>query len=80
MKGTNEVMVDAGYLPAAMVAAAIGKALSTVHRMVQSGKLRFVRDGTALYIETQSLNDYYKGNIPMLVAISRARTELTRVA
>jgi len=55
----NPIMLQAGYLPAALVARVLHKAVSTIHRMVSSGRVAGVRDGVALYVQGASLEAYF---------------------
>ena len=69
----NPIMIKAGFRPAGEVAKLIGKATSTVHRMVQQNRLEGSRDGRALYVSVESLIAYYEqdGNTAMVRAIKR---------
>jgi DNA-binding IclR family transcriptional regulator len=64
-------MVERGYAPAAHVAAALEKALSTVHRMVENNIVDGVRDGKSLYVSLASLESHYRleHNKPMVDAV-----------
>ena len=73
MKLANPVMLRAGYAPSVQVAKAIGKVLSTVHRMVSRGEIRAMRDGNALYIDLTSLEQHFRGNGPMLLRVKELR-------
>ena len=70
----NPLMVDAGYAPASQVASVIKKAASTVHRMVETGRVEGARDGRALYVKVESLVAYYEecGNEAMAQAVREA--------
>lgn len=69
----NPILIREGYQPAKAVADLIGKAHSTIHRMVHSGRLQGVRDGRCLYVNVESLVQYYErlGNKTMARAIRR---------
>jgi hypothetical protein len=66
MRVNNTVMLAAGMVPASVVARALGKNLSTIHRLAANDFVNYTRDGRALYIEMTTLAVYYKGNGPML--------------
>lgn len=74
MFSPNPIIVARGYAPAKRVADVLGKAHSTIHRMVQSGRLEGLRDGRALYISVSSLIAYYENddNEIMVEAIREA--------
>jgi len=67
----NPIMLKAGFRPAAEVATFIGKAHSTVHRMVTRGDVEGTRDGRALYVRVASLVAYYEStdNAAMAAAV-----------
>lgn len=61
----NRVMLSKGYAPAADVARTLDKTLSTIHRMVEDGRIDGARDGRALYVKLDSLIDFYThGDLP----------------
>lgn len=70
MQHVNEHMVEAGYAPASEVAEVLGKALSTVHRMVAKLGLDHQRDDRFLYVSVKSLVAHYKaqGNSDVMLA------------
>jgi hypothetical protein len=53
-------MAAAGYAPASEVALALGKALSTVHRMVEKLGLDHQRDDRFLYVSVKALVEHYR--------------------
>lgn len=67
----NRAMLARGYAPAAWVANELGKALTTVHRMVDDGRFEGCNDGRALYILVASVEAHYAGN-PVMVGCARA--------
>lgn len=69
MRNTDEIMAGAGFIPAPVVAAALGKSLSTVHRMVAIGKWIGQRDGRALFVSRASLLNYYATNAALRAAV-----------
>lgn len=59
MYARNPLMLEKGLGPAADVARALNKSLSTVHRLVGAGKVVGARDGKALYIDLASAERYF---------------------
>lgn len=73
MRVNNVVMLNAGLAPASVVARALGKNLSTVHRLASGEFVKYTRDGRALYIDLASLEAYYTGNTPMQERVRKLR-------
>lgn len=59
MYARNATMLKAGYAPAADVARALSKALSSIHRLVADGHVEGTRDGRALYVKMDSAAAYF---------------------
>lgn len=76
----NPVMIRKGFAPAAEVARKLEKALSTIHHLVEDGKVVGERDGRMLYVSLDSLKKHYDGeDSPTLASIvATYRTELRR--
>ncbi len=55
MNPRNAAMLRKGYAPAADVAAAMGRNLSTIHRWVNAEEVAFEREGRWLYIDVASV-------------------------
>lgn len=55
----NRAMLLRGYASAADVARALDKTLSTIHRMVDDGRIEGARDGRLLYIKLDALHAFY---------------------
>ncbi len=71
MFSRNPIMLKGGLAPATDVAEALGKSLSTIHRMVADGRVDGSRDGRALYINLTSLEAYYAADDnPAMAAIA----------
>jgi hypothetical protein len=70
MRVNNVVMLRQGYVPATAVASTLEKSLSTIHRLIDAGYLKQVRDGKARYVLLADLKGYYKGNKVMLSQIA----------
>lgn len=60
MYSRNLIMLRDGYAPAADVARALSKSLSTIHRMVEHKRCKGAKDGRALYIHVDSLVAHFK--------------------
>jgi len=74
----NSTMHRAGFANAARVARALSKSVSWVHRSAAAGEFRSMRDGSMLYIDTQSLIDYFarKNQTVYLKAARELRNEV----
>lgn len=73
-EGQRQLMLDAGYAPAADAAKACGRELSTIHRWADQEKVQCARSGRRLYIAIDSLAEMHEGN-PVIAA----RVEALRV-
>lgn len=71
----NLLMLAAGYVPAADVADALGKSLSTVHRMVDAG-LPAQRDGVYVYVSLDGLEQHYAAQPTMHAAVRALRARI----
>ena len=67
---TNEIMIKKGYVRAVDAAAALNKALTTIHRWASDGDVKAARDGRALYVLAESLVEMFEReqNEPMAEA------------
>lgn len=76
----NPIMVRNGYGPAVEVARALSLALSTIHRMVDDGRVEGTRMGRALYVKLSSLEAFYdaEGNEPFRLAVAALRASLVK--
>lgn len=80
MFSKNPKMLAGGYAPASGVARALSLALSTIHRMVEDGRVDGTRIGRALYLKLDSLETYFEGenNTVMKDAIVELRKSIAR--
>ena len=80
MFSKNPIMLKDGYSPASTVAKSLNLALSTVHRMVEDGRIEGTRVGRALYVKLKSLEDYFAGdgNETMRAEVEKLRLQQER--
>lgn len=80
MYAKNPIMLKDGFAPAASTARALNLSLSTIHRMVEDGRVEGTRVGRALYVKLPSLEDYFgsEGNEAMQKAVGKLRSELEK--
>ena len=76
----NPSMLAAGFGPAARVASALGKSLSTIHRLCKGGAVQSTRDGAMLYVDLHSLRSYYAGlgNTALAATVKQLRDDMVR--
>ena len=60
MFARNPLLLRDGYAPAADVARALSKSLSTIHRMVRDQRCAGIKDGPALYVHLDSLISHFR--------------------
>ncbi len=74
----NPLMLREGYAPASDVARAMSKNLSTLHRMVGSGRAEGVKDGHVLYVRLDPLIARLRKeqNRPLAAALVRLKKAL----
>lgn len=73
MNVNNPLIMKDGYAPAVLVAHRLNKSLSTIHRMVRSGRVEGANDGRALYVKVSSLVTYYEdSDNPSMTVIAKA--------
>jgi hypothetical protein len=82
VNANNPIIMKEGYAPAVLVAARLNKSLSTVHRMVRSGRVEGANDGRALYVKVASLVSYYEAseNTPLIDASRALDAECRAIA
>lgn len=80
MANLNRVLVKQGYAPIAIVAEALSKHRTTIHRMALQELFKSQLDGHACYIELSSLKSHYmnQNNKPMVEAIEALAVSLKR--
>ena len=77
----DDKMVQAGYAPAVEVATLMGKALSTVHRMVAEYNIDCQRDGRYLYVSVRALLEHYmvQDNSSVMLSVLKPLVQKYRV-
>lgn len=77
MFSRNAFMLRDGYAPAADVARALSKALTTIHRMVNDERCTGARDGNALYVKLDTLVAYFQktGNISLAIQTQKLQAK-----
>ena len=76
----NPALLASGYAPSVLVAKAIHRDLSTVHRMIDEGVIVALRDGRNVYVSLASLEHYFrdKENHIMVQEVRTLASQLRR--
>lgn len=75
----NTDLLERGYATIADVSRAAQKHISTIHRWCKTAQLSYVKDGTLLYIDLDSLQELYEKDAPVLVPTVLALREQMKV-